>query len=192
MVKYTINSFKTALYAPKVADLHFTWPGVFYYSLIQISASTLSMAFYILGPAYLSAAYGIQDTLLIFLFFILRLLHRLIAKESNVHAAASYFMSGPSLVLILLIIATGFSLEYPTATGVNIFHIFEYKILIQGTLAMGTAYLLAGLLLIDSIIVFFLYVSSKESGVTTIEIVLQLCSLTFFIIFMEVLVKISV
>jgi hypothetical protein len=188
---YVIHSFKTALSAPKSGNFQFTWLGLFQYSFIQLSTSLLSMLFYILMPAYLSSAYGIQDTLLIFLLFFFRLLHRLVATESNIHAAASYFISGPSLVLVLLIIATGFSLEYPEATAVNIFHIFEYKILIQGTLAMGTSYLLAGLLSVDSIIVFGLYLSSKESGVKTTEIVLQLFSLLTFLTFMEVIIKIS-
>jgi hypothetical protein len=189
---YTIDSFKTAWNAPKNANFEFTKLGLFYYILLQTLTSSLTIVVYVITPMLLSHYLAIHDMLLILLSFTIRIFHRIIASEFNMLSAGSYALSGPSVLIILLIITKGFTVEAQTQIGVNIFYIAEYKILIQSTLKMGTMYILSGSLFIDSIISFVLYALTKERSLKMIAIALQLMSLTIFLRVTPLLIQISV
>ena len=187
-----IDSFKTALNAPKNANFEFTNLGLFYHVLLQTLTSFLTIGVYVIIPMLISYYLEIHDMLIILLSFTIRIFHRMIASEFNMLSAGSYALSGPSLLMILLIITKGFTVDAQTQIGVNIFYIAEYKILIQSTLKMGTMYILSGLLFIDSIISFVLYSLTKERSLKMIGIALQLISLTIFLRITPLLIQISV
>lgn len=191
MIKIKINSLKNIVSMPKSGEFEFTWKSIFYLILFQIVLTLLPLIFYILIPIYLSFAFFIQDPLLILLLCLFRLIHRQIANESFLFASCSYVGSGPAILLIVLIMAMGFSIENPIISGFNVFQIFNYTIVIQSTLKIKTLYLFAGMLLIDSLIVFFLYQSTKEKGVKTIATILQLISVITFILLIQPVIKIN-